>query len=186
MWNRFVCAYFTTNPPPPFLYKFPSFIEVEKCTTFVQGDLIFDSFCFNSTWTLSKFHPWRMLEFIFEKLPILEYGNQIFFTCFKNEFNWLWFRSFDYLSVIRIRAGGFIIRLFQSNFPNRYICIIHWQICIPLSKKFFRTVQFWKLVLSNLYWNGPKFMLHCVEIWNFPTTQILREINFYESGVSKS
>ena len=40
MWNRFVCAYFTTNPPPPpILNKFPSFIEVEKCTTFVQGDL---------------------------------------------------------------------------------------------------------------------------------------------------
>ena len=89
MWNGFMCAYFTTNPPPPpFLYKFSSFIEVENCTTFVKGEtLIFDSYCFNST---------------IEKISVIKYtmlcllriwGN--FFACFKNGFNWLWSISFD-------------------------------------------------------------------------------------------
>ena len=73
MWNRFVCAYFTTNPPPPFLYKFSSFIEVENCTTFVKGEtLILDSYCFNSTIEKKFCHK------VYYAMPIKNLGFEAF------------------------------------------------------------------------------------------------------------
>ena len=96
MWNRFVCAYFTTNPPPPFLYKFSSFIEVENCTTFVKGDSDF-----NFWFLLFQFnHRKNFCHKVYYAMPIknLGFGAIFFFFLHASKMNLIGFDS--YLLII--------------------------------------------------------------------------------------
>ena len=87
-----------------FFTNFPVLLKWKNCTTFVKGEtLIFDSYCFNST--IEKIFCHKVYAMLIKNLI---WGN-FFFACFKNEFNWLWFISFDYLNVIETRAGGFYL-----------------------------------------------------------------------------
>ena len=99
MWNRFVCAYFTTNPPPPFLYKFSSFIEVENCTTFVKGDSDF-----NFWFLLFQFnHRKNFCHKVYYAMPIKNLGfGAIFFFLHASKMNLIGFDS--YLLIIWIRG----------------------------------------------------------------------------------